>query len=803
MAGFRNPNLGLIAGVSSAAEGSGEDWKRNLGQSRLHLGQPRHTSWWTGLPPQSCPGYNTRDARLYSLTIPDLNRCSRGEALAYFNNTWTLTELLFSSLIGDEPFYRPPYHGLRHPLIFYYVHPAVLYVNKLRLAGLRTSPVNSYFESLFETGVDEMSWDDMSKNVIEWPGVDEALHYRRQVYDAVVAVIESDPGLNDGHPPILQDHPLWALFMSFEHERIHLETSSVLIRELPVHLVSRPAEWPAHAPLSNVTELFPVPGLTHPHNSMVNVPATVVELGKPLDWPTFGWDNEYGHRSCRVNQFDASQVLVSNGEFWQFVAEGGYHEKEYWSEVGWRWRSFRNVKWPTFWVPDGPAGGNQYRLRACFEIVPMQWEWPAVVNYHEARAFCAWKSRKEQLEYRLTTEAEHQALRQMCGFSNADRDALLPPPPFNSNLRYGSETAVGATVSGAAFGDLFGNVWQWCEDHFNPLDGARIHRYYDDFSTPCYDGQHQMILGGSFMSTGDEASSWARYHFRPHFFQHAGFRVVQSQSGSDGCAARIGESAATVSPYETEDVFNEYMTLHFGAPALQMPFSFGPVDACSFPQRCAELVLDWCEKLRLSTNRALDVGCAVGGASFKLAEKFDHVTGVDLSERFIRAAKTLQQEHQLEYRCKIEAQIYSAEKATVSSEVANRVEFRQADACSLPPEFLEFDAVLMANLLCRLPSPGACLGRMAGTRGIVKPGGLLITVSPYTWMERFTPKDVWLGGFIDESGSDCFSQDGLKDMLKEHFELLHCQDVPLVIREHRRKFQYIVSHAMIWRRTSE
>lgn len=52
---------------------------------------------------------------------------------------------------GEEPFYRPPYHNLRHPLIFYYAHPAVLYVNKLRVAGVLTQPINPYFETIFET----------------------------------------------------------------------------------------------------------------------------------------------------------------------------------------------------------------------------------------------------------------------------------------------------------------------------------------------------------------------------------------------------------------------------------------------------------------------------------------------------------------------------------------------------------------------------------------------------------------------------------------------------------------------------
>ena len=55
-----------------------------------------------------------------------------------------------------------------------------------------------------------------------------------------------------------------------------------------------------------------------------------------------------------------------------------------------------------------------------------------------------------------------------------------------------------------------------------------VHIFYDDFSTPCYDGEHSIIMGGSFMSTGQLASVFARYHFRPHFFQHAGFRIVSS-----------------------------------------------------------------------------------------------------------------------------------------------------------------------------------------------------------------------------------------------------------------------------------
>ena len=58
-------------------------------------------------------------------------------------------DTLFTGLNGEEPFYRPSVHGLRHPQIFYYGHFLCLYVNKLRVAGVLDAGVNTYFESNF------------------------------------------------------------------------------------------------------------------------------------------------------------------------------------------------------------------------------------------------------------------------------------------------------------------------------------------------------------------------------------------------------------------------------------------------------------------------------------------------------------------------------------------------------------------------------------------------------------------------------------------------------------------------------
>ena len=54
-------------------------------------------------------------------------------------------------------------------MVFYYVHPVALYINKFIVAKLLDAPLSEdgYYEQIFETGVDEMSWDDLSKNEME------------------------------------------------------------------------------------------------------------------------------------------------------------------------------------------------------------------------------------------------------------------------------------------------------------------------------------------------------------------------------------------------------------------------------------------------------------------------------------------------------------------------------------------------------------------------------------------------------------------------------------------------------------
>jgi formylglycine-generating enzyme required for sulfatase activity len=201
------------------------------------------------------------------------------------------------------------------------------------------------------------------------------------------------------------------------------------------------------------------------------VPGQPVTLGKPAAWPSYGWDNEYGRRETAVQPFQASRYLVSNGAFHAFVAAGGYREQRYWSDTGWAWRSFRNLKWPTFWVPDGPASVHRYKLRALFETIDMPWDWPVEVNGHEAKTYCAWCAEQDWASYRLPSEAEHQALRSARQREAAtlgveadpvmqfDGATLVREFGWNLKLTHGSSSPVDAgQATEAGFHDVFGNV---------------------------------------------------------------------------------------------------------------------------------------------------------------------------------------------------------------------------------------------------------------------------------------------------------------------------------------------------------
>ena len=170
---------------------------------------------------------------LQSLPLINVNS-GRDELLKYFNNIGS-AERLYDGL-ANEAIISPTNET---PFVFYTAHSAALYDNKFHQAGLIKEKVNSEFASLFEAGVDEMSWDNLhDHDPSVWPAFEKVQEYREQVHSMVTDIIEHHPCL-DGERN-MENEQFWAVVMGFEHDKIHMETSSVLIREMPLSKVKEP-----------------------------------------------------------------------------------------------------------------------------------------------------------------------------------------------------------------------------------------------------------------------------------------------------------------------------------------------------------------------------------------------------------------------------------------------------------------------------------------------------------------------------------------------------------------------------------
>lgn len=680
------------------------------------------------------------------------------EALrTYFLSTFKRYEQLFETLVSEESYQVKPI-TLRHPLIFYFGHTATFYVNKLLLAGLLHERINPKFESMFAVGVDEMRWDDLDDAHYDWPSAAEVKQYRRQVLAAVENVIQTIP-LN---LPIDWDHPWWVIIMGIEHERIHLETSSVLIRQQALELVRPHPAWQACTSYGDA-----------PKNDLVKIPAGEVYLDKQKESENYGWDNEYGLHEAHIPEFQASRYLVSNAEFLEFVMDAGYTNDAFWGEEGLEWKRFTQVTHPTFWS----RKGDTWWLRLMTEEIVMPWNWPAEVNYHEAKAFCNWKAQKTGLAVRLPSEDEWYRLYEFSGMTEVVNDQIAPS---NIHLDYAASACPVTKFQHGELYDVTGNVWQWTETPIYPFSGFSVHPLYDDFTTPTFDGRHNLMKGGSWISCGNETLHSARYAFRRHFFQHAGFRYVVANA----------LASAPVSHYETDKLISEYAEFHYGDSY------FG---VANFAKSLVDIAINAMQDK--PARKALDLGCASGRATFELARHFDHVIGLDFSVRLIESGLQMAEKGELLYTLVDEGQLVSYKTRTLASlgldNLKGKVEFTQGDACNLKPMMTNYDLILAANLIDRLYSPRKFLSQIHERLNI---GGTLLIASPYTWLEEHTKQAEWIGGF-KKNAENFTTLDGLKEQLSPYFRLISTPiDVPFVIRETKRKFQHSLSEVTLWER---
>lgn len=373
------------------------------------------------------------------------------------------TDSLFRLISQDTLYARPV--AERHRLIFYLGHFEAFDWNLLARRSLSAASFHPSFDSLFERGIDPALGDAPIDSPADWPGAAEVRQYglRTRVWI-------------DAH---LADFDPWVLQMAIEHRHMHAETFAYLLHGLP---------YDQKCPSRNgAPDTHSRPA---PPNPVVDVGPGCVTVGQSGDG--FGWDNEFLAHEIFVPGFRISKFKISNGDYLEFVRDGGPP--------------------PHFWACEN----GKWLYRGMFAHFPLPLDWPVWVTWRQASAYAEWRG--------LSLPAEAQFLRAA---------SLSVPEAARDNFGYQlwDPIPVDASASDdvAAPSQMTGNGWEWTRDAFAPFEGFKPHPRYPGYSADFFDGAHYVMKGASPRTARILSRPSFRNWFRsdyPHMY--AGFRLVEN-----------------------------------------------------------------------------------------------------------------------------------------------------------------------------------------------------------------------------------------------------------------------------------
>jgi ergothioneine biosynthesis protein EgtB len=211
----------------------------------------------------------------------------------------------------------------------------------------------------------------------------------------------------------------------------------------------------------------------------------------------FAFDNEGPRHRVLLEPFALANRLVTNGEWAEFIADGGYRTPSLWLSEGWAWVQRESIGAPLYW-----RDGEHFTHTGWRERDPAA---PVThVSYYEADAFAQWAGA------RLPTEFEWEALAQSEDpASGIQLDGAAPPLPAGST-------------------SLFGDCWQWTRSaylpypRFKPAGGA-VGEYNGKFMSG------QFVLKGASCATvrGHSRASYRNFFYPHQRWQFTGLRLAK------------------------------------------------------------------------------------------------------------------------------------------------------------------------------------------------------------------------------------------------------------------------------------
>jgi iron(II)-dependent oxidoreductase len=229
----------------------------------------------------------------------------------------------------------------------------------------------------------------------------------------------------------------------------------------------------------------------------VSVPGGEYQIGMPAgsdDYATsdFSFDNERPGFVVKVEPFAISKTLVSNGEFLEFVQDGGYGNEKLWSFGGrcWLIEGGEERCRPVYWR-EGESGA--WQVRRFDQWVDLPPDAPALhLSYWEAEAFCAWSGR------RLPSEFEWEAAARGAEGRRFPWGDQMDPSRVDMDGGAFAAAPVSAFAEGASEAgclQMLGTAWEWTSSQFLPYDGFEIDMY--QYMSVLQFGDHKVTKGGS------------------------------------------------------------------------------------------------------------------------------------------------------------------------------------------------------------------------------------------------------------------------------------------------------------------
>jgi iron(II)-dependent oxidoreductase len=410
----------------------------------------------------------------------------------------------------------------RHRIIFYVGHLEAFDWNLLGAGALGLRSLAPEFDRLFAFGIDPVGGGLPTDLPSDWPAVDAVRAYVGDVRAALDQHLEEqmEKAIHEPDSPMRDGFPLHTLLnVAIEHRLMHVETLAYMLHRLPLQMKVRHEDPPiVVGPTAGLSVDLPAT------SAMVSIPAGPVTLGLSRSAGRFGWDNEFEAQSVEVPAFEVDQYKVTNRQYLDFVAAGGYETRALWNDDDWEWKTACGISHPLFWKKQG----DEWLWTTMFDEVPLPLGWPVYVSQAEAAAYARWAEKS------LPTEAEWQR----AAYGTVDGDTR--PYPWGNQLpneelgnfdfHRWDPVPVNAFPEGqSAFGvrGLLGNGWEWTSSVFGPFPGFEPFPFYRGYSADFFDGKHFVMKGGSSRTAACMLRSTFRNWFQAHYqYVYAGFRCV-------------------------------------------------------------------------------------------------------------------------------------------------------------------------------------------------------------------------------------------------------------------------------------